>query len=94
MLPVIMAAGRALAAGGSRAMTSIKGLMPGGPRGMNMFLEGGAKGAGKSSPMDMLGNVANIAGVGMQGYDMFKGGGDKKPTTGSPKPKGFDGGID
>jgi hypothetical protein len=94
MLPVIMAAGRALAAGGSRAVTSLKGLMPAGPRGANMFLEGGALGAGKSSPMDMLGNVANIAGVGMQGYEMFGGGGDKKPSTGSPKQKGIDGGID
>lgn len=94
MLPVIMAAGRALAAGGSRAMASIKGFMPGGPRGANLFMEGGAKGAGKSSPMDMLGNVANIAGVGMQGFELFGGGGDKKPGAGSPKQKGFDGGID
>jgi hypothetical protein len=75
-------------------MSAVKGLVPGGPRGVNQFLEGGAKGAGKSSPLDMLGNVANIGGSAMQAFDLFGGGGDKKPKPASPGGKGFDGGID
>jgi hypothetical protein len=67
-------------------MGTLKGANPaklfsGGPRGVNEFMEGGSKAAGKSSPLDMLGNVANIAGVGMQGFELFKGG-DKKPESG------------
>ena len=71
-------------------MGTLKGANPaklfsgGGPRGANEFMEGGAKAAGKSSPLDMLGNVANIVGVGFQAFDLFKGG-DKKPAQ-TPAP--------
>jgi hypothetical protein len=93
MLPVLMAAGRFLATGGSRAAAAAKNFLGGGPRGANLLLEGGAKGAGKTSPMDMLGNVANIAGVGMQGYELF-GGGDKKPAAGAPRASHYESALD
>lgn len=67
--------------GAFRGGSSAKALTGGaGPRGANEIMESGSKAAGKSSPLDMMGNVANIAGVGMQGFDLLKGGGDKKPS--------------
>lgn len=91
MIQVLAAAGRALmgagrtAAAGGRAAGEKAATA--GPRGANEAVEHGAKGAGKSSPMDMLGNVANIASVGMMGFDMFGGGGDKKAEGAGGKPK-------
>jgi hypothetical protein len=78
----------ALRGGGTAAATAEKSggtalaaAEKAGPRGANEMLEGGASAAGKSSPLDMMGNVANIAGVGMTGFEMFKS--EKKPESSS-----------
>lgn len=82
-----------LAAGAARVGAMLgrsKALLTTSPaRGLNGHLPTGAANAGGSSPLDMLGNVANIGGMGLQAFDMFgKGGGHDKPKgtggTGTP----------
>jgi hypothetical protein len=84
MFPMLAAAGRSLMGvfkGGNPAKM-LTGGAPGGPRGLNEVKEGGAKAAGKSSPLDIMGNVANIGGTAMMGVDMFKGGhSSEKPKS-------------
>ena len=67
----LMGGGRAAAGGASKAATGA------GPRGANELVEGGSKAAGKSSPMDMLGNVANVAMIGSMIPGLMPGGGEK-----------------
>lgn len=90
MIPVLAAAGRAVMGlvrgGGSKAAAKPP---PGGPRGPNELAGQGPKNAGKSSPMDMLGNVANVAMIGSMVPGLMPGGGEKKPPEGAAggKPK-------
>ena len=67
----------------SKALTKSLPMPGGGPRGLNSLLDAGGGGAGKSSPMDMLGNVADLASL----TSMFQGGGggghDKPKSTGT-----------
>lgn len=89
MIPVLAAAGRAVMGlvrgGGSKAAAKPP---PGGPRGPNELAGQGPKNAGKSSPMDMLGNVANVAMIGSMIPGLMHGGGEKKPPEGAGgKPK-------
>ncbi len=82
MVQLLAAAGRALMGGGRAAAgAGSKAATGAGPRGANELVEGGSKAAGKSSPMDMLGNVANIAGLGMM-IPGLTGGGDKPKEGG------------
>ncbi|MDB5104451.1 MAG: hypothetical protein JWP91_2140 [Fibrobacteres bacterium] len=88
MLPLLAAAGRAamglFRSGGSKAAANPAAKA--GPRGANEVVEGGAKGAGKSSPMDMIGNVANVAMIGSMIPGLMPGGDAKKPPA-DAKPK-------
>jgi hypothetical protein len=87
MLPLLAAAGRAamglFRGGASKAATPA--AKSAGPRGANELVEGGAKGAGKSSPMDMIGNVANVAGLATMIPGLTGGGDSKKPPADKPK---------
>ena len=88
MVQLLATAGRALMGGGGKALAggAEKAAVGAGPRGANAIAEGGAKSAGGSSPMDMLGNVANIAGLGMM-IPGLTGGGDKPKEGGEGKQK-------
>lgn len=90
MIPVLAAAGRAvmgLVKGGPKAPPP---GVAGGPRGANAVATPGSGAAGKSSPMDMLGNVANLAGVGMMVAPLVGGVGGEKPPAEKPKSAGKD----
>lgn len=80
-IPFLAAAGRAIMGcvrgGGSKAATAPKSPPPGGPRGPNELAGQGPKNAGKSSPMDMIGNVANVAMLGTMIPGLMPGGGEK-----------------
>jgi hypothetical protein len=77
----------ALRGGASKGAANPAAKPPGGagPRGPNEVVPGGANNAGKSSPMDMLGNVANVAGLATMVPGLMPGGGDKPPADGKPK---------
>lgn len=87
MVPILAAGAARIGAmfGRSKAILSTSPTV----RGAGGTLPTGAANAGGSSPLDMLGNVANIGGLGLQGFEMFgKGGGHDKPKgsggTGTP----------